>query len=156
MRLLFSLCLVLAGPALAQSPRETLFPSDASCYLRYYNAEHMAKHPAQTVELIQVGPDQTQWQNDELVLKIGLDLRSASGQLLGYAYCTPAGKGLTCAMEGDAGSFQLTPARDGAIRIDIGPDGVSFEGDSGFVTLEGNSGDDRSFVMPPVPADACP
>ena len=156
MRLLFPLCLVLASPAVGQTPREALFPSDASCYLRYYNADHLARQPAQTVQLIQVGPDQGQWESDVLVLKIGLDLRSTPEHLLGYAYCEPAGKGLACGMEGDAGSFQLTPARDGAIRIDIGPNGVSFEGETGFVTLEGSSGDDRSFVMPPVPADSCP
>lgn len=156
MRTVLPLALCLATPALAQSPREVLFPSDASCYLRYYNKDHLAKHPSQRVQQIQVGPDQTQWNSEMLVLKIGLDLVNSPEHLLGIAFCEPAGAGLVCGMEGDAGAFQLTPARDGAIRIDIGPDGISFEGDTDFVTLDGNSGDDRSFVMPPVPADSCP
>jgi hypothetical protein len=157
MRLAFvPLLICLTTPALGQTPREALFPSDVACYLRYYNKEHMAKHPNQRVQEIQVGPDYDQWGDDVLALRIRVSLVNNFDNYFAVAYCDPAGAGLACAMEGDAGSFQLTTARDGAIKIDLGPDGMSFEGESGFMTIEGSKGDDRSFVMPPVPADSCP
>lgn len=145
------LCLPQTG--FAQS---AVFPSDAACYLRYYNKAHMAQHPNQRVQEIMVGPDQTQWGSDPLAIKISVSLVNVSDYYRGIAYCTDAGAGLACQMEGDAGAFQLTVARDGAIKIDLGPEGISFEGESGFMTLDGSRGDDRSFVMPPVPADSCP
>lgn len=67
-----------------------------------------------------------------------------------YAGCENAGaETLYCAMEGDAGAFQITPARNGGILVAVSRLGMGFENDDGFATLEAKSGDDRSFILRP-------
>lgn len=154
MRLILPL-LLLATPALAQSPREAMFPSDASCYLRHYDKAHLAKHPDQLVKDIAIGPDPAGFQGRELVLRVLVSLRGQSELMMGYAYCENTGGALSCGMEGDAGWFQLTPNAKG-VKLSVGRDGLGFEGASGFVTLGGGESDDEVFVMPAVPADSCP
>ena len=51
MRMRLFACL-LATPALGETPREAMFPSDGSCYRRQYSADHLAAHPAQRMEWI--------------------------------------------------------------------------------------------------------
>lgn len=38
----------------------------------------------------------------------------------------------------------------------VGRDGLGLEGASGHVVLGAPGSDDRSFALPPVPADSCP
>ncbi len=156
MRLTF-LALLLASPALAEGPRELMFSSTGSCYLRQYSAEHQANNPAQRVELIALGPDSASWDDARgSILRLLVQLRGSSDLLTAYAYCEDGPDAVLCGLEGDAGAFTLSPQADSGIILEVGAFGVGFEGSQGFVTLSGTSGDDRAFVMPPVPADACP
>ena len=50
-----------------------------------------------------------------------------------------------------AGGFSIDQRDDGAILVAVSSLGLSFENDSGFVTLERNKGDDRSFLLRPSP-----
>lgn len=148
---------VLAMPALAQSPRDIMFPSDASCYLRHYDKAHLSKHQEQIVKEIALGPwDPAVGDGDRLVLLLAVYVRGTDERFVANAYCKNEADHLHCQMEGDAGSFTVTPAKNGAIRLDLTRDGIAFEGEGGFVALSGTSGDDRQFLIPPVPADACP
>lgn len=63
---------------------------------------------------------------------------------------TKAATRSTAGLEGDAGGFQITPAKNGAILIEVSSDGMTFENDSGFATLERDAGDDRSFLLRPA------
>ena len=159
MRPSLPLCLLalplLASPALAESPRDALFPSDGSCYLRHYDNAHLAKHPDQLVKDIAIGPDPAGFRSNPMVLRLTVSLRGQSELFLAYAYCENTGGALSCGLEGDAGWFQITKGAKGA-KIRVGRDGLGFEGASGFVTLGGGQSDDAVFVLPPVPADSCP
>jgi hypothetical protein len=148
--------LLIATPALAQSPRDLMFPSDATCYLRHYGAAHLASHPAQLVTDIALGPDQPSWNAQELTLRLGVSLRGTSDYFLSYAYCENTGGALSCHLEGDAGWFTLEPAAKGGLLMTTGRGGIGFEGAGGMFQIGGSASDDESFLIPPVPADSCP
>lgn len=153
-----ALLMVLAPavPAMAQSPRQAMFPSDATCYLRQYSRDHLAGHPDQMVTQIAVGPDQGNWESDVLVLRVALYLRGSNERHMGHAYCENTGGALSCGLGGDGGWFTLQPARKGGLLMTVGRDPLGFEGARGFVSIGGPASDDDSFLIPPVPADACP
>lgn len=154
MRLLLAFCL-LATPALAESPRDALFPSDASCYLRHYTGAHLAKHPNQLVTDIAIGPEPGSFEADVLVVRMQVSLRDHPEILQTAAYCENTGGTLSCGLEGDGGWFQMERTPKGA-RVMVGRDGLFFEGARGFVHIGGGDSDDDVFLMPPVPADSCP
>lgn len=140
-----------ALPALAKSPQDQMFPGRDSCYARSYTEDHLATHPAQRVTEIAVIPDFT-IADPMLGLRVLVRLRGVpGGDFEAFAYCENEGAStLYCGMEGDAGSFAITPAKNGAILIQVSSLGMSFENDSGFATLERNQGDDRSFILRPA------
>ena len=145
------LILATGNAVLAKSPQEQMFPGPDSCYARSYSADLLASHPAQRVTQITVSPDFT-IADPMLGLRVELRLRGVPGGAFeGYGYCeNEGGDTLYCGMEGDAGVFQVTPAKKGGILITVSSYGMSFENDTGFATLERNSGDDRSFLLQPV------
>lgn len=153
-----SLCLAAlpALPLAAQSPRDAMFPTDASCYLRQYSRQHMADHPDQLVTQIAVGPEQGAFEADVLILKVAVYLRGSDERFLASAYCDNTGGTLSCGLEGDGGWFQMKPAKGGAVMLMVGRDPLGFEGARGFVTFGGGVSDDERFLIPRVPADACP
>lgn len=144
---------ILAGGVAVQadSPQEQMFRGADSCYARSYSDDHLAKHPAQRVTRITIGPDFSS-ADPLLVVHLTVDLRGVPGGAFeAYGSCeNNGGHTLYCGMEGDAGGFQITPAQKGGILIEVSSLGMSFENDAGFATLERNSGDDRSFLLQPV------
>lgn len=146
----------LALPAAAETPIAAMFPSTASCYLRQYSDSHLASHPDQLVSMIAIGPDPaTHGADNALVLRLMVGFRGGP-MALAYAYCGNDGGGIDCVMEGDAGGLAISPANGGGIRARVAPQGLWLETDGGSIMLQADSGDDRSFDLPPVPADACP
>lgn len=139
--------LILAQPALAQSPQDRMFPDASTCYARIYSAGHLAQHPAQQVTTMRLSPAKL-GDDPRLLLHVELVLRGTPGGAFeGYGLCENEGGSLYCAMEGDAGGFSIDQRDDGAILVAVSSLGMSFENDSGFVTLERNKGDDRSFLL---------
>lgn len=124
-----------------------MFPGASSCYARTYSKDHLAKHPAQRVTKIAVSPEAGSTDR-YLTLHVNIALRGVpGGQFEAYAYCENEGGHLYCGMEGDAGGFQISPAKGGAILVEVSSLGMGFENGSGFAVLERNSGDDRSFLL---------
>jgi hypothetical protein len=149
----FAAFVILAGSlsAGAESPQDQMFPRADSCYARSYGALHLANHPAQRVTRFALSPDFLS-AAPRLALELRLQLRGANGGAFeAYAVCENDGdRALYCGMEGDAGAFQITPAKNRAILITVSRDGMTFENEGGFATLERKAGDDRSFVLRPV------
>jgi hypothetical protein len=142
--------LVLAAlPAAAQSPTDRFFPTPLSCYARDYTAEHLAGHPQQRASSMALTPlGRTERFLEVLVTAT---LRDGPGEpLTALAYCENIDDSLYCTMEGDAGAFSITAARDGAVLVEVSSLGMSFEGAVGFVTFERDRGDDRSFLLRPT------
>lgn len=138
-----------AGPALAESPTDRMFPDPTTCYARTYSDNHLAKHPQQRVTQMALVQDRSATE-PFLALWVRVTLRGREGGTSeALSYCENTSSVLYCTMEGDAGGFQIEEARDGAILVSVSSLGMGFETDSGFVTLERNSGDDRSFLLQP-------
>lgn len=145
----FLMCFAPLG-AKAQSPTQQMFPRGDSCYARTYSAAFLAKHPDQRVTRFAVSPDFVS-EAPRLALELRLQLRgSPGGAFEAQAICENEGGSIYCSMEGDAGGFQIDPAKNRGILITVSSLGMSFENEGGFVTLERKSGDDRSFILRPV------
>ncbi|MFN4203137.1 MAG: hypothetical protein ACK4GM_08790 [Tabrizicola sp.] len=142
--------LAAAQPGTAQSPRDKMFPGPDACYARAYAPAHLAAHPAQRVTGISVNPSPG-FADPFLGLYITLRLRGVPGGAYeANAACENEAGHLYCTMEGDAGGFRIDQAKDGAIRLSVSSRGMSFENDTGFTTLEQDSGDDRVFLLHPA------
>jgi hypothetical protein len=156
MKRLAALLILAALPAQAQSPRDVMFPENARCYLREYSAGHLASHPLQLVEQIVIGPDAQLSDDRYLILRIGVYVRDRSDRFGGLAACTLIAGALTCDVEGDSGRFTLRPGKKGALTMTVGQQPLTLQGNGGIVAFGGAVSDDSTFLIPPVPADACP
>jgi hypothetical protein len=136
---------------MAASPWDTMFAGTKGCYQRVYSGAHLAAHPEQRVTemTIRAAPDIPS--NPWPAVNLDVTLRGAEGgRAEAVAWCENIEDTLFCGMEGDAGTFSIAPAKGGAILISVGRDGMSFETETGFVTLEARRGDDRSFLVQPA------
>ncbi len=143
-------CSVLfATPLLAQSTVDRVFGPDAPCFSRTYDAAHLDAHPAQQVTMIVIRADTEDMAHDatdDRLLLVDVITRDHTFPYSGIGYCAATSTGLECLLEGDAGRFTLTQ-QDGRLRLDVGRDGLIFEGETDFLTLQGDQGDDRVFLL---------
>lgn len=115
----------------------------------------MDAHPLQQVTQIALGRDGYTPGEAEQVLRLQVFVRGGDwGESL--AFCRPAAPGMVCGVEGDGGSFSLEGRPDGRLMLRPLGEGVVVEGRLGFYRLSAKVGDDGAFLIPPVPADACP
>lgn len=149
------LLVILPLPVCAQTGATAMFPPEASCFQRHYDAAHLAKHSQQQVTDIALTPAEGQVDSKSLVVDISVKLRILSDSYVGSAYCEPEAFGLSCGMDGDAGAFSLTPLEGGALLLKVDLRGITLEGEQAFLSLSGKSGDDRAFLMYPVAAADC-
>ena len=141
---------IAAQPLAAQSPMDTMFPDKSGCYLRQYSPDHLAKHPEQRVTQIGLTAE-ADVAFPMLGLWVDVTLRGQpGGEFLALAECENIEDTLYCTMEGDAGAFSIALRKDGAILVEVGRYGMTFENEAGFVTLEQQRGDDRSFLLQKV------
>lgn len=157
------LWLMLAAPAGAQSVLDTHLrgPGASGCYLRDYTPAHLAAHPDQRVVRIALG--RSDWAPPggwgdpapEAVVKVAVTLRDGT-RAEALAACIPAGPQAICAMEGDEGAFGIEPRPGGAVLLRPLHTGMVFAVGERLVLLQPDRGDDRAFLVPAVPADACP
>lgn len=145
------LCL-LSAAATAQGLGDRLFDSKQACFARVYAQDHLDRHPVQQVTHITLRPDLAAMVmgGESDVVTVSLQLRGDREIYFGSAYCNRTGAALTCYLDGDAGSFKLTEAANGALRLEVGPNGMNFERSSDFASLWPDRGDDRVFLLPPV------
>lgn len=129
--------------------------TSGGCFVREYAADHLAKHPDQMVKYISLSISALDAPDGITLMDVIVNLRGKPEYFHGLAYCEPQRDALVCSMEGDAGAFRLEGARNGALRLSVSDQGVSFEGQSEFVTLDGNRGDDLVFLIPSVKAELC-
>lgn len=140
-----SVALIAAAPASAIE----LFPGGIGCFQRDYSPEHLARHPMQMVTAMRLTGPPADAVIGDFALDLSMSLRDDGEIYSGIAYCEPAGPGLSCGLEGDAGNFTIFAAGAGAIMLRIGNGGIVLEGTRRFVELSGTSGDDREFLLRP-------
>jgi hypothetical protein len=127
----------------------------SGCYIRQYGAAHLARHPEQTVTEIALHPSALPDEPGFELLDVFVQVKATNYEYHGLAYCEPSAKRWRCGLEGDAGSFTLTGEKPGVLRLTLNRDGISFEGAQDFLTLYGDRGDDRVFLIPNVDGDLC-
>ena len=143
--------LAAAAPVMAQGLRDAMFSTERSCYARRYSKSHLAEHPAQRVTKIALTPDIGTSDDPDLRLILLVKIKTSDEILEAISYCDPAGADrMFCSLEGDAGGFTVAPARNGSVLLTVGTLGIGLEGAQGFVMLEHDRGDDRSFILPAV------
>ncbi len=133
-----------------------MFPSDANCYARTYSAQHLAEHPAQMVSSIALRPEGAKVEDPAMLVWVTITLRDRPDEALeALAYCqVHDSTRLGCMMEGDAGAFTIATSKGGAALVTVDKAGMGFEGETGFVTLRADAGDDRRFLLQPL--NPCP
>jgi hypothetical protein len=149
----------------AAGPLDATFGKNA-CYARSYDAAHLARHPRQTVAKLALtfapaNADGTRNAAARFELGFGFQLNGAGGWYDGNAICARKGAGFACALEGDGGSFRLTPTK-GGLRLDVvnrgGTDAagnqINVEGDD-FGGFGKPGGDDLTFDLKPARGAAC-
>lgn len=144
--------LVLALSSLSAHAASILAPqlgSVGDCYYRAYDAEHLRDHPDQLVTEFSLRHN-AQFQDPGGELTLLFDITTRDGNRYeGVGICV----GNVCGVEGDGGSFTLTPQGD-ALRLDIDPDlGMHAEGEAGFIALEDS--DDKAFLLHEASAKTC-
>jgi hypothetical protein len=159
--LLVALSTAMGNAALADGLKKTFggprffdpAAGGSPCYLRNYSADHLSRHSDQQVTAMGLAlmPEA----RDETVLIVYVKVRSDAETYVASAYCTPKAEGLDCLLEGDAGKFGVTAAKNGALLLSVAARGISFEGSRDFLTLEGTRGDDRDFLLSPSGGETC-
>lgn len=159
--------LFLISQAIAAQAGESLFQTHFAnvangtpCYARSYSAAHLKEHPAQRVAKIEIdmakeNPDGKPITEEAIELGFGVQLKTSPEWYTNVAICKSAGPEMNCFLEGDGGSFTLTAAEGGSLRLKTGDYGLAIEGEKDFMELPGDKGDDRVFVLPPAPQAAC-
>lgn len=129
--------------------------NSGGCFVRDYSADHLARHPEQLVKYISLSISALDAPQGMTLLDVIVNLRGRPEYFHGLAYCEPDVDTLACGMEGDAGAFRLEGAKAGALRLSLADQGLSFEGQTEFITLDGQQGDDRVFLIPSAKPAMC-
>lgn len=152
---------VTTPQSLADAPKSPFFDTvfataqdGKPCYGRTYDDAHLKSHPSQKVRRIEIDMDKTdsnERANTAERFELGIAVMTTkSGEWYGNAaYCKAAEQSAECYIDGDGGKFKLTAADDGAVRLETGDYGISFEGEKDFIELSGTGGDDRVFLLKP-------
>lgn len=123
----------------------------APCYARSYDKDHLAKHPKQKIEVIEIdmtkeNADGKPNTPDAFELGMGLKPKGGKGWYGGSGYCKTEGDGFVCFLEADGGTFTLKPEGEKGLKLTTGETGISMEGDD-FFTAGGKESDDKVFVL---------
>ncbi len=134
MRHAFGSSLLLAVPLLtiaalpaATRPLERELPRDrAACWQRDYDTDHLASHPRQKVASVRLVHLPQDWPatgrgNESFFVMLYFNLRQrTTGHEFDYqlsGFCKPAGKGVRCVPEWEAGSWRIEAGPGGALDI---------------------------------------
>lgn len=123
-----------------------------TCFARTYDAAHFDKHPGQTVQSIAI---------DVAAAKTNGDANSPESFELGFALkvkskpewygqagvCRAEGQSFSCFLEADGGLFRLSPEGPNGLKLETGEFGIALEGTQDSVTLDGQAGDDKVFIL---------
>lgn len=149
--------LFFAGaPVAAQSITQHFGTQIDSCFQRFYSASHLAQHPSQKVEAIQLShfnEDSAGMAGSDLMLRLSVRLR---GQ---FAWTTPVlcnrnGNRLSCGIECDGGRFYVVPKDGSSLLITGGSDIYFTDCDAGDQVLI-REPDDKIFLLHRRPLSNC-
>lgn len=148
----------LAAPGHARNVLATHFGNPAlpspGCFVRDYDADHLASHPDQLVKNVSLGISPLSEGGKRPKLMLFVFLRGDDYYYSTSADCRPKGANLACKLESGKGSFTLSAETPSSLRLTVGRDGLAFPGGN-QPFISGTRGDDRVFVIPNVDGDYC-
>ena len=128
---------------------------ERACWSRQYSAEHLAAHPDQLVTAMSYT---LQFAQDFHFFELNATLRGGkTGQATGT--CSEYEGVISCGVDCDGGSVDLTHEADGKVLLDLTRSGYirmtdSCGEDEGGFALEAGK-DDKQFLLSPVSGKAC-
>jgi len=130
------------------------------CYSRTYDAAHLQQHPRQATRLIELAFDSAQRKRKSptgsaFEVTLGLMVKDKSELFMSPAYCSTENDSFLCRVEGDGGTFRLTPSTSSGLTLRVIGDGIRMEGESGFIEVGGKRSDDNLFLLSRMSADRC-
>ncbi|NUB43229.1 hypothetical protein GEU84_002435 [Fertoebacter nigrum] len=162
MRNLLVLALVLTGGAAeARNVLDTHFNSRGAasdgCFVRSYTRAHLAQHPRQTVRQMMVIRSAERAPQGGVVVDVLVAVNAPDPTHAIQASCTARGDRQVCVnTDGSQGGFTLSAAKNGALLMQLMPQGLVFgAADNEGVWLQGDAGDDREFLIPNVDQQNC-
>lgn len=136
------------GSAVAE-PLFTRYLAGGSCYQRFYDPQHLRTHPRQTITKFHVRaqrPDPIGRENPRrFSVQFGFWLKDRDGGYSALAVCDAKDAAADCNVEGDGGSFRLTPNGDG-LKVTLSGR-LEIEGDKDFSPNLAD-GDNRVMLLP--------
>ena len=130
------------------------------CYSRSYAPAHLAAHPKQKVQRIDMLLDAIEAGGTyPLSATITANIRGIRDWRVASGDCEMRGDTLHCAIDDDGGSFRVSRA-EGHLRIDVDADlrlirRNDAPGDGPQTDLRAASAEDRSYILDPAPRKAC-
>jgi len=151
---------ILAAPAASAS--ETFYDTYigerngvAPCYARTYDEEHLEANPKQRVRRFYVIHTQAEDLRppETFEVLLGYMLRGIDDYYSAEAGCALEGGVILCSVDGDAGSFKLSPNSAG-LRVTI-DDRLHLEGRTSFSPDLAKGGGDRVHLLHPGRPEEC-
>ena len=152
----FCLTFCAALPAAAQPISQHFDKNSDSCYQRLYSASHLASHPVQKVEAIELShfnADSQAMPGSEMNLHFAVRLRGRSTWRT-PVICRPQGNRLSCGVECDGGRFDVVARTGSSILITGGTDLYFSDCDAKPRILE-RAPDDKVFMLHRQPLSNC-
>ncbi len=131
------------------------------CYTRVYDAQHLRRNPHQKVRQITLAFDHAKASGDnpadarQFEVALGLTIKGMTELFTSPAYCSAERSGFVCRVEGDGGTFRITPGSSDGLTIEVVGDGLRFEGESGAIEVGGKESDDNRFILSRVGPERC-
>ena len=145
---------LMASSASAATVRE-LLSRPGACFARTYDAAHLRSHPRQTVRFFSISTAGAEWRNVEtgggFVADVGVRFVGRRDTYRTAVVCNTSPRGGHCDVEGDGGSFEVSPSGTG-LRIEVRR--IQMEGSRDFSPDVGD-GDNRVIILRPAPRSAC-
>ena len=144
-------------------------PGAHACFKRVYDAEHLAKHPDQTVTSMELrlayyafDPDKYNPKGQRnYFFDLVVQRRGETRKLSGIGECIPYGFwGISCGIDCDGGGLDITRKLDGSVVVDLTPFGrirmtrSCGDGQEDYVDLEPGK-DDKTFRLYPMEQEEC-
>ncbi|MCC3244051.1 hypothetical protein LG047_01740 [Methylocystis sp. WRRC1] len=124
------------------------------CYVRVYDADHLAKNPRQIIRRIQF--ERMEGDYDPPQYGVRVHLKSDKRPWDAGGPCKPEGASLRCDLDGDSGHVRATPDGD-KLRLEV-IDYIGFEADAKNGDLDRKSFSDaahKTFILSHEKPKAC-
>jgi hypothetical protein len=126
-----------------------------ACFGRTYDAAHLARHPRQKVQQIEVafakGGRQTA---AAFEVSLGLVAKGNARRFASPASCSAEADGAVCKLESDGGTFRLKGGHGSGMTLQVIGNGLRMEGAT-FFEAGGAASDDNLFALSPVAWNRC-